>query len=123
MKINFFTILILLSLAVIGVYVSCTGTQTDATAGKRIKKTAFSQIDSVLLVASNDETAAMGCPCRKPGNIEKCKSGKGDCAPWSSWDEYTYCVSLLLENEKSGPGSSSIAIPIPIVIATETWYR
>lgn len=98
MKKDFITILILLILAVIGVYVSCTDTQTDTTAGNQIETTAFKQIDAALMVAANDETAAMGCPCRKPGNLAKCKAGKGDCAPWNNWDEYTYCVSLHLES-------------------------
>lgn len=98
MKKDFFIILILLVFAVIGVCVACTGTDTDSTAGKWIEKTTFSQVDVALLVATNDETAAMGCPCRTPGNLATCKAGKGDCAPWNSWDEYTYCVSLHLES-------------------------
>lgn len=98
MKKDFIIILVLLSFAIFGVYMSCTG-YTDSSDEKRIEKTTFNQIDVTLLVATNDETAAMGCPCRrKPGNLARCKAGKGDCASWSSWDEYTYCVSLHLES-------------------------
>lgn len=62
MKKDFLIILVLLIFAVIGVYVSCTGTETGSTDEKRIEKTAFSQIDVALLVDSNDEAAAMGRP-------------------------------------------------------------
>ena len=41
MKKDFCIILILLILAVIGVYVSCSGTETESTAGNRIEKTTF----------------------------------------------------------------------------------
>ena len=98
MKKDFIIILVLIIFAIFGIYVSCTSADTDSNDGKRMEKTTFNQIDVALLVASNDETAAMGCPCRTPGNIARCKAGKGDCAPWNSWDEYTYCVSLHLES-------------------------
>jgi len=46
MKKDFVIILILLIFAVIGVYVSCTGLETDKTAKKNVEKIRFSQIDS-----------------------------------------------------------------------------
>ena len=47
MKKDFVIILILLMFAVIGVYVSCTSSETDITAGKKsIEKLTFSRIDS-----------------------------------------------------------------------------
>ena len=65
MKKDFVIILILLIFAVIGVCVSCTGTETGSTAGNPIERITSGRIDSTLLVAANDETAAMGCLCRK----------------------------------------------------------
>lgn len=47
MKKDFVIILILLIFAVIGVYVSCTGSDTGRTAGNPIEEINFSQMDSI----------------------------------------------------------------------------